>query len=226
MRKWQILLIEDDADLQALLGNHLQNWGYHVQVCRTLQETYQQLADWVPDLVLLDLNLPDGDGLDLIPSIQALGNLPVLVMTARGSVPDRVQGLNSGADDYLVKPFALDEFDARIKALLRRVHPQEQTLYLAGTTLDTSKCTLSTAAKSVLLTDHEVRIMEYLMQNASRVVSREVLEQHVYGFYSPASNSFEVRVSLLRKKLKQIESHLHIRALRKTGYALFDEATP
>ncbi|GEM44461.1 response regulator transcription factor [Deinococcus cellulosilyticus] len=223
MRKWHILLLEDDPSLQELLAAQLQKSGYQVQPCSTLEEAYGYLEDNTPDLVLLDLNLPDGDGLDLIPTIQSLGNLPVLVITARGSVGDRVQGLNQGADDYLIKPFAMDEFDARIKALLRRVHPQEQVLFLSGTTLDTSKCQLGTDQGNVLLTDHEVRIMEYLMQNASRVVSREVLEQHVYGYYSPASNSFEVRVSLLRKKLRQIGSQLNIRALRKAGYALFVE---
>ncbi|GGJ19113.1 response regulator transcription factor [Deinococcus roseus] len=224
MRKWQILLLEDDPGLSDLLTDHLNQAGHQTRACRTLTEAHQQLEEWTPDLVLLDLNLPDGDGLDLIPSIQALGNLPVLILTARGSVPDRVQGLNSGADDYLIKPFAMDEFDARIKALLRRVHPQEQTLYLSGTTLDINKCMLWTDAGNVLLTDHEIRVMEYLMQNASRVVNREVLEQYVYGWYIPASNSIEVRVSVLRKKLKQIESQLNIRALRKAGYALFVES--
>ena len=224
MRKWQILLLEDDPGLRDLLVDHLQTAGHQVQSCRTLNEAYGVLEQWTPDLVLLDLNLPDGDGLDLIPTIQSLGNLPVLIITARGSVPDRVQGLNQGADDYLIKPFAMDEFDARIKALLRRVHPQEQVMVLAGTTLDINKCTLFTDAGNTLLTDHEMRIMEYLMQNASRVVSREVLEQYVYGWYIPASNSIEVRVSVLRKKLKQIESQLNIRALRKAGYALFVEA--
>ena len=223
MRKWHVLLLEDDPSLQELLATQLQKSGYRVEACSTLEAAFKHLEEATPDLVLLDLNLPDGDGLDLIPTIQGLGNLPVLVITARGSVSDRVQGLNQGADDYLIKPFAMDEFDARIKALLRRVHPQEQVLFLSGTSLDTGKCLLSTEKSNVLLTDHEVRIMEYLMQNASRVVSREVLEQHVYGFYSPASNSFEVRVSLLRKKLRQIESQLNIRALRKAGYALFVE---
>ncbi|WP_034341652.1 response regulator transcription factor [Deinococcus misasensis] len=224
MRKWHILLLEDDPGLQELLATQLQMTGYKVQACSTLEEAYQHLGNWTPDVVILDLNLPDGDGLDLIPTVQSLGNLPVLVITARGSVADRVQGLSQGADDYLIKPFALDEFDARLKALLRRVHPQEQVLYLSGTSLDIQKCTLGHEGRSVMLTDHEVRIMEFLMQNASRVVSREVLEQHVYGFYSPASNSFEVRVSLLRKKLRQIGSQLNIRALRKTGYALFVES--
>ncbi|WP_034337470.1 response regulator transcription factor [Deinococcus misasensis] len=224
MRKWQILLLEDDQALQDLLVDHLSKSGHQVQACRTLQETYNILESWTPDLVLLDQNLPDGDGLQLIPSIQSLGNLPVLIITTKGSVPDRVQGLNQGADDYLVKPFAMDEFDARIKALLRRVHPHEQVLLLAGTTLDVGKCTLSTDQGETILTDHEMRIMEYLMQNASRVVNREVLEQYVYGWYIPASNSIEVRVSVLRKKLRQIGSELNIRALRKAGYALFVES--
>ncbi|GEM44963.1 response regulator transcription factor [Deinococcus cellulosilyticus] len=223
MRKWQIFLLEDDPGLRDLLVDHLNASGHQVQSCRTLTEAYSLLEQWTPDLVLLDLNLPDGDGLDLIPTIQSLGNLPVLIITARGSVPDRVQGLNQGADDYLIKPFAMDEFDARIKALLRRVHPQEQVMILAGTTLDINKCTLLTEQGNTLLTDHELRIMEYLMQNASRVVSREVLEQYVYGWYIPASNSIEVRVSVLRKKLRQIGSQLNIRALRKAGYALFVE---
>ncbi|GGJ35732.1 response regulator transcription factor [Deinococcus roseus] len=219
LHPWKILLVEPDAQLQDVLTNHLQAQQYQVQVVSTLAAARQVLRSSPPDVVLLDLDFPDGEGLNLIQELQQ--NLPVLVLSARNAVENRVKVLSQGADDCLTKPFSLEELEVRLRVLLRRLKVSGKALYTSGTSLDVDLLRLSTARGYVQVTDQEARLLEMLMKNISRVVSLERLEHHVYGTQVPSSNSLTVRLSAIRRKLKQIHSSLHLGALRGEGYVLF-----
>ncbi|MBC7646290.1 MAG: response regulator transcription factor [Pseudopedobacter sp.] len=215
-----LLVVEDDAGLNRLLTEHLSE-KYQVSSAMTLKDAQAKLGERLPQMILLDLNLPDGDGLEFMKELRGYTTVPVLMMTARGKVEERVQGLDSGADDYLVKPFSLDELDARVKALLRRSAAGEsQILNLGDTQLNTSSLTLTVEGQNIQLTEHEARILEVMMRTPGRVFSRADLEEKLYGWQTPMSNSVEVRVSQLRKKLSQAGSTLNIRTIRGVGYTL------
>jgi two-component system, OmpR family, response regulator len=215
-----LLVVEDDAGLNRLLTEHLSE-KYQVSSAMNLKDAQAKLGERLPQMILLDLNLPDGDGLEFMKELRGYTTVPVLMMTARGKVEERVQGLDSGADDYLVKPFSLDELDARVKALLRRSAAGEsQILNLCDTQLNTSSLTLTVEGQNIQLTEHEARILEVMMRTPGRVFSRADLEEKLYGWQTPMSNSVEVRVSQLRKKLSQAGSTLNIRTIRGVGYTL------
>jgi len=215
-----LLVVEDDAGLNRLLTEHLSE-KYQVSSAMNLGDAQAKLGERLPQMILLDLNLPDGDGLEFMKELRGYTTVPVLMMTARGKVEERVQGLDSGADDYLVKPFSLDELDARVKALLRRSAAGEsQILNLGDTQLNTSSLTLTVEGQNIQLTEHEARILEVMMRTPGRVFSRADLEEKLYGWQTPMSNSVEVRVSQLRKKLSQAGSTLNIRTIRGVGYTL------
>jgi len=215
-----LLVVEDDAGLNRLLTEHLSE-KYQVSSAMNLRDAQAKLGERLPQMILLDLNLPDGDGLEFMKELRGYTTVPVLMMTARGKVEERVQGLDSGADDYLVKPFSLDELDARVKALLRRSAAGEsQILNLGDTQLNTSSLTLTVEGQNIQLTEHEARILEVMMRTPGRVFSRADLEEKLYGWQTPMSNSVEVRVSQLRKKLSQAGSTLNIRTIRGVGYTL------
>ncbi|MFN8509424.1 MAG: response regulator transcription factor [Deinococcaceae bacterium] len=215
-----LLVVEDDTGLNRLLSEHLGE-RYRISSAHNLEEAQKLLGERLPQMILLDLNLPDGDGIDFMRQLRTYTTVPVLMITARGKVEERVQGLDSGADDYLVKPFSLEELDARVKALLRRSSSGEsQVIHLADTQLNTSSLMLSVDNQNLQLTEHEARILEVMMRTPGRVFSRADLEEKLYGWQTPMSNSIEVRVSQLRKKLAQIGSSLSIRTIRGVGYTL------
>ena len=164
-------------------------------------------------------SLPDGDGLDLVQSLRQYSSTPVLVLSARSGVQERVAGLNAGADDYLTKPFAMPELDARIGALLRRT-ASGTGVNLGNTSLSSSSLTLTVGSMAATLTEHEARILELMMRTPERVFSRADIESHLYGWETPNSNSVEVRISQLRKKLEGVDSDLRIRTIRNVGYVL------
>ncbi|GBF07678.1 DNA-binding response regulator [Deinococcus aerius] len=213
----QILVVEDDPHLGPLLKEYL-SADYLVEHASTLKEAQAWLGTHSPQR-LLDLNLPDGDGLDLVQALRQYSSTPVLVLSARSGVQERVAGLNAGADDYLTKPFAMPELDARITALLRRT-AAGTGVNLGNTSLSTSSLLLTVNDKNVNLTEHEARILELMMRTPERVFSRADIESHLYGWETPNSNSVEVRISQLRKKLEQAASDLRIRTIRNVGYVL------
>lgn len=214
----QLLIVEDDPHLGPLLREYL-GADYQVFHAATLREAQRWLGTHSAQLILLDLNLPDGDGLDLVQSLRQYSSTPVLVLSARSGVQERVAGLNAGADDYLTKPFAMPELDARITALLRRT-ASGGSVNLGNTSLSTSSLSLSTEEKHVNLTEHEARILELMMRTPERVFSRADIEAHLYGWETPNSNSVEVRISQLRKKLEAVGSTLRVRTIRNVGYVL------
>ncbi|MBB6099952.1 DNA-binding response OmpR family regulator [Deinobacterium chartae] len=215
-----IVILEDDPQLNALLREHLSE-RYEVVSALNIQQAEQLLGERLPQLILLDLNLPDGDGLEFMARLRSYATVPVLMITARGAIQERVEGLNAGADDYLVKPFSLDELDARVKALLRRTSAGErQVLNYHDTQLNLSSLTVTVQGRQEQLTEHEARILEVMMRTPGRVFSRSDLEVHLYGWETPQSNSIEVRISQLRKKLREVGSPINIRTIRGVGYTL------
>ena len=229
----RILVVEDDAGIASGLRTNLQQRGYAVDVCGTLDSAWAALRSEVFDLVLLDLGLPDGDGGDLLQRIRqsqaAKDSLPdvltpVLIMTARDQVADRISGLNLGADDYLVKPFDLDELEARMRALLRRSAGRAHPLLLQGDlVIDPAAHTVLRAGQTVELTPREFALLVLLLDSRGRVLSRQQLEARLYNWQDTVgSNAVEVHVHHLRRKLGESL----IQTVRGVGYFIPREDGP
>ncbi|HXD06580.1 MAG TPA: response regulator [Burkholderiaceae bacterium] len=215
----RLLLVEDDTMIGRALVRGLTQVGFSVDWVTDGASGLSALSQHVHDLVLLDIGLPRMDGLSLLKCVRASQNdTLVLVISARDGVPERIAGLNAGADDYLLKPFDLDELIARVRALLRRRTGSATGVLVAGSlTLDPSRRTVLQGAREVSLTAKEFALLETLMQKPGAVVSRERLEQSIYGWVDePASNTLEVHLHYLRRKLG---ADL-IRNVRGVGYRL------
>ena len=221
----RILVVEDDAGIAAGLRSNLQQRGYAVDGCALLEDAWAALRSERFDLVLLDLGLPDGDGGQLLQRIRhsaaAPGGLPdpltpVLIMTARDQVADRISGLDLGADDYLVKPFDLDELEARMRALLRRAAGRAHPLLRHGDlVLDPAAHSVLRAGQAVELTPREFTLLQVLLESRGRVLSRQQLEARLYNWQDAVgSNAVEVHVHHLRRKLGEGL----IQTLRGVGY--------
>jgi DNA-binding response OmpR family regulator len=219
----KLLVIEDNPRLAAVMTKLLADNGMTVDAVATAEEARVALAIATYDLILLDLTLPDGYGGDLLRSLRTAGQpTPVLVATARGDVSDRVQLLNAGADDYLVKPFPLDELLARIRALLRRPRQTAPNLLHAGNiALDTTAQTLTVDGKPVEPSRLELRVLAALLTHRGRLLARERLEQAVYSMEAEVTpNAIEVAVSPLRRRLESHGATVTITAMRGLGYIL------
>ena len=215
----RILLAEDDTLLGDGLRAGLRQSGFQVDWVRDGAAAERELRAQPYAAAVLDLGLPLMDGLDVLASIRRAGvTLPVLVLTARDTVPDRIRGLDRGADDYVVKPVDLDELAARLRALVRRAHGLPQDMLQAqGVTLDVAGRSVSRDGQAVLLSMREFDLLQALMLSAGRVLSREQLEQQLYAWGQEVeSNAVEVHVHHLRKKLG---AEL-IQTVRGVGYLL------
>jgi two-component system OmpR family response regulator/two-component system response regulator QseB len=215
----RILLAEDDTLLGDGLRAGLRQSGFQVDWVRDGAAAERELRAQPYAAAVLDLGLPLMDGLDVLASIRRAGvTLPVLVLTARDTVPDRIRGLDRGADDYVVKPVDLDELAARLRALVRRAHGLPQDMLQAqGVTLDVAGRSVSRDGQAVLLSTREFDLLQALMLSAGRVLSREQLEQQLYAWGQEVeSNAVEVHVHHLRKKLG---TEL-IQTVRGVGYLL------
>ena len=193
----RILLAEDEADLNQVLVQKLTEEGFSVDSCTDGAEALDCLAAAPYDAVILDIMMPRVDGYEVLRKIRSKGNaVPVLFLTARDSVADRVKGLDSGANDYLVKPFSLEELMARIRAMTRLMHGvQKSTLEVGDLVLDPSSHTVSRAGKEITLTAKEYQLLEYMMYNAGIVLSRETIENHIWNFdYEGGTNVARRRV--------------------------------
>lgn len=232
-RRMRILVVEDDGGIAVGLRTNLQQRGYAVDVCATLASAWAALRSEPFDLVLLDLGLPDGDGGQLVASLResktAQDGLPdpltpVLIMTARDQVADRISGLNLGADDYLVKPFDLDELEARMRALLRRSGGRAHPLLLHGElVVDPAAHTVLRAGRAVELTPREFALLQLLLESRGRVLSRQQLEARLYNWQDAVgSNAVEVHVHHVRRKLGESL----IQTLRGVGYFIPREGPP
>lgn len=223
----RLLLIEDETALLDLVQRSLVRAGFTVDVAGTAEEARDALAASRYDAMILDLGLPDEDGLTLLRELRAgRDSTPVLILTARDGVEDRVAGLNSGADDYLLKPFAIDELVARLKALLRRPNGALGVVLEAGNiSFDTIGRTVTIDGRALPLTAREMALLENLLRRAGRVVPKRHLEERIYGFDDEVTpNSLEVLLHRLRRKLTGSGFSGEIHTVRGVGYLLSETA--
>ncbi|MFZ5760198.1 MAG: response regulator transcription factor [Thermodesulfobacteriota bacterium] len=216
-----ILIVDDDEELRRQLGRMLESQHYRVEEAADGEAALQKIWNDAYDLVLLDVMLPKCDGMAVLSAIRAEGlDLPVLMLTARGDVEDRVQGLDLGADDYLAKPFSMAELLARVRALLRRRGERDPLLRAGQIVLDTVGRRVTSAGEEVALTAKEFAILEFLLYNKGRAVSRFNLAEHVWGDdFDPftMSNFIDVHVKNLRHKIRTSEGSV-IRTIRGVGF--------
>jgi DNA-binding response OmpR family regulator len=221
----RLLVVEDEARIAELLGAALTRAGFAVDAVRGCEAARAAFAVTTYDAAILDLGLPDGDGLSLLQKLRSEGNqTPILVLTARDAVEDRVSGLDTGADDYLIKPFAMTELVARTKALLRRPGGALGTVLVAGNiSFDTIGRDVRVGSISVLLTRREAAILEHLMRRLGRVVPKTLLEERLYGIDDELeSNAIPVHIHHLRRKLLDAAGTAEIHTVRGLGYVLTD----
>ena len=221
----RLLVVEDEVRIAEILRSALSRSGFAVDAVGLCDDARAALAANPYDAVILDLGLPDGDGLRLLKDMRAQGNaVPVLVLTARDAVEHRVAGLDTGADDYLIKPFAMSEVIARIKALLRRPEGALGALLKSGNiAFDTIGRDLRIGETVLVLPRRESAILEHLMRRAGRVVPKTVLEEKLYGIDDElGSNAIPVHVHHLRRKLMDRGATVEIHTVRGVGYLLVD----
>jgi len=219
----RLLLVEDDAKLADMLARSLREEGYAVDLAADGDRAYYQARVNEYDGIVLDIGLPKRDGLDVSQALRKEGKrVPILMLTARDAVRDRVAGLDAGADDYLTKPFALEELHARLRALLRRL-PEvlPPTLNVADLTVDTRSQTVRRGDRTIPVTMKEYALLEYLARNAGRVVGRAELCEHVWDEnHDPFSNALEVYINRLRRKVDDGSPTPLIHTHRGAGYRL------
>ena len=221
-RQARVLIVEDDEDIAQVLQRSLRLEGYEVRVAGDGLKALEEANSFLPDLVILDLGLPKLDGVEVARQLRQREDTPILMLTARDAVEARVEGLDSGADDYLVKPFERQELLARMRALLRRRPPRGSAQLVVGDLMlnpDTHEVTRS--ERAVDLTQREFELLEYLMRNERIVISRQRLLDEVWG-YDPFSttNTIEVFVSNLRRKLEADGEPRLLHTIRGAGYVL------
>jgi DNA-binding response OmpR family regulator len=222
----RLLIVEDNEELAELLAKGLRTAGYEADVLSTVEDALAVLSTTFYAALILDLGLPDGDGLSLLRELRQRDNpIPVLVLTARGGLHDRVHGLRSGADDYLVKPFALEELIARLEAQLRR--PGQllgNSLRIANLQFDTQNRQASIDDQPQVLSARETAVLELLMRSKGRVVSKKQVEDHIFGHSGEvASNAVEVYVHRLRKQLADRGAKVQVHTIRGVGYLIAEE---
>ena len=213
-----VLLVEDEENLASLVRAYLEKEGYRVIAVTSGGEALQAVEAEPVRLVVLDLNLPDMDGLDVCRQIRTRSSVPVVMLTARDEEPDRLAGLETGADDYIGKPFSPRELVARMKAVLRRSRdaPAEEVLELGDVVLRRSAREVAVAGEPVELRLKEFDLLAYLMENRGPVLSRDVLLERVWGFhYAGGTRTVDVHVAQLRRKLGRPDL---IRTVRGSGY--------
>jgi two-component system, OmpR family, response regulator len=224
----RLLVVEDDAALIAALRRGLRDAGFSVDCARSAEEAIDLLAVEACDAMILDLGLPGSDGLTLIGVVRERGlALPILVLTARGELEDRVAGLDAGADDYLQKPFAFPELLARIRALLRRGAALAPTvLRIADLELDPARFEVRRGGTSVTLTTKEFAILEYFMRHAGELVTRSMLLEACWdASYEGLSNLVDVHIGRLRRKLDTGSGPALLHTIRAAGFLLAERAT-
>src|SRR3954454_9409617 len=220
----RVLLVEDDAEIADVLRRSLRNEGYEVRTSADGIDALDAALGFVPDLVVLDLGLPRLDGVEVCRRLRADSDVPILILTARAETEDRVDGLDSGADDYLVKPLERQELLARVRALLRRRPPRGSAALTVGhLRLNPDTREVARGEREIELTNREFELLEYLMRNQRLVVSRERLLDEVWG-YDPlaATNTIDVFISNLRRKLESEGEPRLLHTKRGAGYVLRD----
>lgn len=225
-----VLVIDDDEKITALIRRSLAFEGYAVETARSGAEGLKKVLDNEPDLIVLDVMMPELDGWEVIRRLRAGGlKMPVLMLTAKDEVTDRVRGLDLGADDYLVKPFALEELLARVRALLRRgaegQGKPDRRLAFQDLVLDLDSREAFRAGRRIDLTAKEFDLLRLFMDNPKRVLTRDVIMDKIWGYdYSGESNVLEVYIAMLRQKTEEQGEPRLIQTVRGMGYVLRGEA--
>jgi two-component system OmpR family response regulator len=219
----RILLIEDHERLAQSIVDGLAAFGLRVDLIAKADEGLAAASSISYDAIILDLGLPDRDGLEVISELRAQAKrIPVLILTARDGIDDRVKGLDCGADDYLLKPFAMKELAARLRALLRRPGgPLGATINIGNISLDTTTRQIKVDGRVVAISRRELDALELLMRRADQVVPKRLFEDSVYGLSDEVvPNTIEALISRLRRRLETIEARVFIHTLRGVGYLL------
>ena len=221
----RLLVVDDDPKVTALLRRGLGYEGYIVEVAQSGQQALELARGYNPDLVILDIMMPGMDGLEVCRRLRAEGKVPILMLTARDGVADRVLGLNTGADDYLVKPFAFEELLARIRALLRRGQaPLPERLEYGGLLLDTRSRKAFREGREIKLSTTEYRILELFLRHPGQVLPKETILERVWGYdFGGDSNVLEVYIRYLRNKVEAPGEARLIHTMRGSGYVLRQE---
>lgn len=220
--KEKILIIEDDEAIVRVLSRSLAYEGYTVYSATDGESGLAVARDTHPDLVILDWMLPGMDGLDVCHRLRASGKVPILILTAKDTIQDRVQGLDAGADDYMVKPFEVEELLARVRALLRRTQPERiPVLTFADLSLDTATRQATRKGRTISLTAKEYDLLELFLRHPRQVLTREMIFDRVWGYdFGGESNVLDVYVRYLRQKLESGNENRLIHTVRGVGYVL------
>ncbi len=219
----RILIAEDEPDLRSVIAKTLEKNHYSVDACPDGQEALDFLEMAEYDAVVLDIMMPKTDGLTVLKTIRRQGkHTPVILLTARDSIQDRVTGLDAGADDYLVKPFAMDELLARLRVVLRREAASQDNCYrIANLTVDSNRRAVYRDDLEITLSSKEFSILEYMIRNKGIVLSRDKIEQHIWNYdYAGGSNVVDVYIRYLRKKIDENFEPKLIHTIRGAGYVL------
>jgi DNA-binding response OmpR family regulator len=221
----RVLIVEDDEDIAEVLQRSLRLEGYEARIAGDGVTALDEAHVFAPDLVILDLGLPRLDGIEVAKRLREGGDIPILVLTARDAVESRVEGLDSGADDYLVKPFERDELLARMRALLRRRPPRGSAFVVVGDLrLNPDTREVFRGDRPLELTAREFELLEHLMRNARIVVSRQALLDEVWGYHPFAeTNTVDVFISNLRRKLEAGGEPRILHTMRGAGYVLREQ---
>jgi DNA-binding response OmpR family regulator len=218
----RVLVVEDDAEIADVLRRMLRQEGHEVRSAADGLEALEAAEQFIPDLVVLDLGLPRLDGVEVCRRLRDESDAPILILTARAELEDRVEGLDSGADDYLVKPFERRELLARVRALLRRRPPRgSSSLVVGDVRLNPDTREVHRGERLLELTNREFELLEYLMRNERLVISREQLLEDVWGYDPMAlTNTIDVFISNLRRKLEQGGEPRVLHTMRGAGYVI------
>jgi len=223
----RLLYIEDTEKLALNTSASLRDAGFVVDMVHTAADALHAANSFDYDAVILDLGLPDGDGLELLPQIKQINSqTPVIICTARDALDDRIKGLNTGSDDYLVKPFAVSELVARINAVLRRPGGAlGMTLSIGNVTFETADRSVAIGGVANTFSKRELALLELFLRRSERVVTKDAIENALYGFDDPATpNAIEVLTHRVRKKLAEKGASIEIHNLRGIGYILKERA--
>ena len=223
----RLLVVEDERDLNRVIARRLEKEGYSVDRCFDGEEALDYLVAGEFDAVILDIMLPKYNGLEIVRRMRAAKNqTPVLFLTAKDSVSDRVAGLDAGAEDYLVKPFAFEELLASIRVMTRKSAGNHTNIFeIADLAMDVAAHTVTRGGQSIALSAKEFDILEYLLRNKGLVLSREKIENHIWNFdYAGGTNVIDVYIRYLRKKIDDPFTQKLIHTIRGKGYVLREEA--
>ena len=222
----RILVAEDEQDLNMLICKKLRSQNYSVDSCRDGQEAIDALAAAEYDALILDIMMPGADGYAVLRTLRSKGDMtPVLFLTARDSISDRVKGLDSGANDYLVKPFSFDELLARVRSMTRtRFGMSDNVLQVADLVVDTASHKVTRGGAEIKLSPREYKLLEYMIRNRGIVLSRDQIETHIWDFaYEGGTNVVDVYIRYLRRKLDTGHEKKLIHTVRGSGYVLREE---